>query len=69
MVDGLCLLPFVKGCSHGCRFDYRIEGKGKMLSLGTYPDTSLAVTRPPVVQLPKQAVAVLRGLQPLTGGG
>ncbi len=41
-----CLqLLFVKGGSHGWRFDYRIEGKRKMLSLGTYPDTSLAAAR------------------------
>jgi Arm DNA-binding domain len=43
--DGLLLLLFVKGGSHGWRFDYRIEGKRKMLSLGTYPDTSLAAAR------------------------
>ena len=43
--DGLLLLLFVKGGSHGWRFDYRFEGKRKMLSLGTYPDTSLAVAR------------------------
>ena len=43
--DGLLLLLFVKGGSHGWRFDYRIEGRRKMLSLGTYPDTSLAAAR------------------------
>ena len=34
--DGLRLLLFVTGGSHGWRFDQRIEGKRKMLSLGTY---------------------------------
>ena len=43
--DGLLLLRFVEGGSHGWRFDYRIEGTRKMLSLGTYPDTSLAAAR------------------------
>ena len=41
-----CLqLLFVKGGSHGWRFDCRIDGKRKMLSLGTYLDTSLAAAR------------------------
>jgi integrase len=43
--DGLFLLLFVNGGSHGWRFDYRYHGKRKMLSLGTYPDTSLALAR------------------------
>src|SRR5664279_1202032 len=43
--DGLFLLLSVKGRSLGWRFDYRFDGKRKMLSLGTYPDTSLALAR------------------------
>ena len=43
--DGLFLLLSVNGGSHGWRFDYRFGGKRKMLSLGTYPDTSLALAR------------------------
>lgn len=35
----------MNGGSHGWRFDYRYHGKRKMLSLGTYPDTSLALAR------------------------
>ncbi|MEH0164462.1 tyrosine-type recombinase/integrase [Roseateles microcysteis] len=42
---GLYLLLFVKGGSHGWRFDYSFGGKRKTLSLGTYPDTSLALAR------------------------
>lgn len=43
--EGLYLLPFVKGGSHGWRFDYSYGGKRKTLSLGTYPDTSLRLAR------------------------
>lgn len=42
---GLFLLLYVKGGAHGWRFDYHFAGKRKMLSLGTYPDTSLAIAR------------------------
>ena len=42
---GLYLLLFVKGGAHGWRFDYRINGLRKLLSLGTYPDTGLALAR------------------------
>jgi hypothetical protein len=42
---GLYLLLFVKGGSHGWRFDYSHCGKRKTLSLGTYPDTGLALAR------------------------
>jgi integrase len=42
---GLYLLLFVKGGAHGWRLDYTIEGKRKTLSLGTYPDTGLALAR------------------------
>lgn len=43
--DGLYLLLFVKGGSHGWRLDYAIHGLRKTLSLGTYPDTGLALAR------------------------
>lgn len=43
--DGLLLLPFVKGGSHGWRFDFRFGGKRNMISLGTYPNTTLALAR------------------------
>ncbi|WP_422014577.1 tyrosine-type recombinase/integrase [Roseateles sp.] len=44
--DGLYLRPYVKGGSHGWRFDYtRPTGKRNTLSLGTYPDTGLALAR------------------------
>jgi integrase len=43
--DGLYLLLFVKGGSHGWRFSYSIHGRRKLLSLGTYPDTTLAAAR------------------------
>jgi integrase len=42
---GLYLLLFVKGGAHGWRFDYSLGGKRKTLSLGTYPDTGLALAR------------------------
>jgi integrase len=42
---GLYLLLFVKGGSHGWRLDYSIGGRRKTLSLGTYPDTGLALAR------------------------
>lgn len=43
--DGLYLKLFVKGGSHGWRLDYTISGVRKNLSLGTYPDTGLALAR------------------------
>jgi integrase len=42
---GLYLLLFVKGGAHGWRLDYSIGGRRKTLSLGTYPDTGLALAR------------------------
>ena len=39
------LLLFVKGQAHEWRFDYSFHGRRKTLSLGTYPDTSLALAR------------------------
>lgn len=43
--DGLYILFNVNGGSHGWRLDYSFGGKRKTLSLGTYPDTSLALAR------------------------
>jgi len=43
--DGLFLLLFVKGGSHGWRFSYSYGGKRQLLSLGTFPDTSLKLAR------------------------
>jgi integrase len=44
--DGLLLLLFAKrDGGHAWRFDYRFGGKRNMLSLGKYPDTSLALAR------------------------
>ena len=43
--DGLYLLLFVKGGSHGWRFDYVYQTRRKLISLGTHPDTSLALAR------------------------
>ncbi len=43
--EGLYLLLFVKGGAHGWRLDYSFAGKRKTLSLGTYPDTGLALAR------------------------
>jgi hypothetical protein len=44
--DGLVLLLFVNADGeHGWRFDYRFGGKRNMLSLGMYPDTTLAIAR------------------------
>ena len=42
---GLYLLLFVKGGSHGWRLDYAFAGRRKTLSLGTYPEVSLAEAR------------------------
>lgn len=43
--DGLYLLLFVNGGSHGWRFDYVYQTRRKLISLGAYPDTSLALAR------------------------
>ncbi len=43
--SGLYLLLFVKGGSHGWRFDYTFDGRRNTLSLGTYPATGLALAR------------------------
>jgi len=43
--EGLYLLPFVNGGSHGWRFDYTLEARRKTLSLGTYPAVGLKAAR------------------------
>jgi len=43
--DGLYLLPFASGQTHYWRFDYTFNGKRNTLSLGVYPDTTLAMAR------------------------
>jgi len=42
---GLYLRLFVKGGSHGWRFDYSLNGRRNTLSLGTYPSTGLSLAR------------------------
>ena len=42
---GLYLRLFVKGGSHGWRFDYSLNGRRNTLSLGTYPQTGLSQAR------------------------
>jgi integrase len=42
---GLYLRLFVKGGSHGWRFDYSLNGRRNTLSLGTYPRTGLSLAR------------------------
>lgn len=43
--NGLYLLLYVNGGKHGWRFDYKVQGKRKTISLGTYPATSLSLAR------------------------
>lgn len=43
--SGLYLRLFVKGGSHGWRFDYSLNGRRNTLSLGTYPNTGLSLAR------------------------
>jgi len=43
--DGVYLLLFINGGSHGWRFSYSFHGRRKLLSLGTYPETGLALAR------------------------
>ena len=42
---GLYLRLFVKGGSHGWRFDYSLNGRRNTLSLGTYPNIGLSLAR------------------------
>jgi integrase len=56
---GLFLLvkPQADGCGKWWRFKYRFEGKEKLLSLGTYPETSLAQAREKRDEARKQIAA------------
>lgn len=58
---GLYLLPFVKGGSHGWRFDYTFEATRKTLSLGTYPSIGLQAAREIAASLREM---VARGTNP-----
>jgi integrase len=48
--DGLYLLLWVKGGSHGWRLDYTHQGKRKTISLGTYPETGIKLAREKAAQ-------------------
>jgi integrase len=61
--SGLYLLLFVKGGSHGWRFDYGLDGRRNTLSLGTYPATGLALARKQADQARK---LVREGIDPST---
>jgi len=54
---GLYLLLFVNGGSHCWRLDYSHAGKRKTISLGVYPDTSLALAREKAQQARQQLAA------------
>lgn len=58
---GLYLLLFVKGGAHGWRVDYSFEGRRQTLSLGTFPDTSLAAARRKAAEVRAQ---VAEGVDP-----
>ncbi len=55
--NGLYLLLFVNGGSHGWRLDYTINYRRKTISLGTYPDTGLKLAREKVAQARQQVAA------------
>lgn len=55
--DGLYLLLFVKGGSHGWRFDYTHQGRRKTISLGTYPDVPLSSARAAADECRQQVAA------------
>ena len=59
--DGLYLRLQVNGGAHGWRFDFSVDGKRNTLSLGTFPDTSLAQARAKADDARKQVAA---GLNP-----
>src|SRR5450755_4183295 len=54
---GLYLRLFVNGGTHGWRFDYTHAGKRLNISLGTYPDTGLALAREKAEQARKEVAA------------
>lgn len=59
--DGLFLLLSVKGGAHGWRFAYSLDGKRNNLSLGTYPDVTLAQARKAADE---SRALVARGIDP-----
>lgn len=59
--DGLYLLLHHKGRSHAWRIDYTYRGRRKTLSLGTYPDTGLALARQQADEVRRQ---VREGVDP-----
>jgi hypothetical protein len=61
--DGLYLLLFVKGGSHGWRLDYSVDGRRKTLSLGAYPDTGLAQARKQALEAREQVRDGLPGFR------
>lgn len=54
---GLVLLLTVKGGGRAWRFNYTFAGKRKMISLGTYPDTTLKLAREKADKARKQVAA------------
>ena len=51
--SGLHVKLFVKGGSHGWRFDYSLDGRRNTKSLGTYPQTGLSAARKKAEELRK----------------
>lgn len=60
---GLVLLLAVKGGGRAWRFNYTFAGKRKMISLGKYPDTTLAIARDKAKAAREQ---VAQGVDPST---
>jgi len=56
---GLYLLLAVKGGGRAWRFDYTVNGKRKTISLGTYPDTTLALARQKADDARKKVAAAI----------
>jgi integrase len=61
--EGLYLLLFVKGGAHGWRLDYTFNARRKTISLGTYPDTTLALAR---TKAEKAKALIASGIDPST---
>jgi integrase len=55
--NGLYLLTFVNGGSHGWRLDYTYRTVRKTISLGTYPETSLKLAREKAAQARSEVAA------------
>jgi hypothetical protein len=54
---GLYLRLFVKGGSHGWRFDYSLAGRRNTLSLGPYPKIGLSSARKRAAEAPRLVAA------------